>query len=481
MMIRFGVAESTTTSGKYASWMASGYFFGRFITSSQWGAYIDKHGRKKGLLWVLFAVATLTLVFGFCESYWLALAVRIFAGFFNGLSIIGKVLTTECCPEDMKTWSISIISTIWSLGMTCGPFIGSFFYGWIEDKPYLSSAIAVAIMGYILMILSYIYIDETLDYQKDHASKKKEHLTVVKHYQLASTESKDGENSTEIELESQKRSKNDSTIDTSDHITEEESETLSLRTKSPVKRHESLAIVNKITKAVKDAWNKFQEIASIPNVVNLIIIFSVNTFYAAVIGEMVPFWAAAKYKDGGLSFDESDIAQIFIYLSVPQLAIQTFLYPYLQKKFGDYRLLCFGHWAHIPFFLILPYGHWFPEGSYFLMKVWIVFWLFIRNLASFINFSSLQRYTNDTVTGNKRGTLNGIQVTFSSMLQSLGPFIGGWVLSWSMENGFDYPLNYHFTFLLMVLVTFYPLYCIYNLIFWDPEKRRLRGEGDIAV
>ena len=77
---------------------------------------------------VLFCVSTLTLVFGFVTDYWVALAIRVITGTTNGLSIIGKVLTTEGLPEDLKVWSISIISSIWSLGMTCGPFIGSMFY-----------------------------------------------------------------------------------------------------------------------------------------------------------------------------------------------------------------------------------------------------------------------------------------------------------------------------------------------------------------
>jgi MFS family permease len=167
MMVDFRMASTSTESGIYASWMASGYFFGRFLTAPAWGNFLDKQGRKKALLAILGSVSLLTIAFGLTKSYWFALAVRIFSGFFNGLSVVGKVLTTEVCPEELKSWSISIwsisiISTIWSLGMTCGPFIGSLFYDMIPGWPYLAPALAVALMGFTLMILSYFFIDETL-------------------------------------------------------------------------------------------------------------------------------------------------------------------------------------------------------------------------------------------------------------------------------------------------------------------------------
>lgn len=54
-----------------------------------------------------------------------------------------------------------------------------------------------------------------------------------------------------------------------------------------------------------------------PNIAKLIFIFGFNTFYAAVIGEMVPFWVAAKYEDGGLGYDYKDISHIYTFLAIP--------------------------------------------------------------------------------------------------------------------------------------------------------------------
>mmetsp|Transcript_24469 Transcript_24469/g.21648 ORF Transcript_24469/g.21648 Transcript_24469/m.21648 type:complete len:124 (+) Transcript_24469:936-1307(+) len=122
---------------------------------------------------------------------------------------------------------------------------------------------------------------------------------------------------------------------------------------------------------------------------------------------MIPFWVAGDFKDGGLGFDYKDISHIFAILTFPQLILQVFMYPYLQKGRGDFWLLTRGHMAHIPMFMFLPYAHWFGDGAFLEQKLWIVFWMFVRNVASFMNFSSLQRFTNDAIPADKRGKING--------------------------------------------------------------------------
>jgi hypothetical protein len=143
---------------------------------------------------------------------------------------------------------------------------------------------------------------------------------------------------------------------------------------------------------------------------------------------------------------------------------------------GDFWLLSVGHMIHIPMFFFLPFAHSFARDAVWMQSAWIVFWLFIRNFASFMNFSALQRFTNDAITAEKRGKLNGFQITFSSCLQISAPFFGGWVLSWSLKSYRLYPFDYNFVFLLMCIVTVGALSIIYKLKFVDASKLKLRGE-----
>jgi len=432
-MVDFKLVETKTTAGAYASWMASAFFFGRFASATFWGIFIDKYGRKTGLLLILGSVSFLTILFGLSTNFWMALIIRFITGIVNGLSIVGKTLSTEVCPDDMKAWSISVTNTIWALGMTVGPFIGSFFFRWIEGWPYLASAIAVALLGTILAILSNIYFVETLDLSKNKVPKEKE----LKSKKDSFEEEKSIDEESNIHIEKRRLIKDFNSLSRSEQI---------------------------------------KYMFKVPNITKLILIFGINTFYAAVIGELIPFWVAARYEDGGLGFNYKDISHVYLYLTGPQLVLQIFLYPLLQKGRGDFWLLTMGHLAHIPMFLLLPYGHWFPYDARLTQKTWIIFWLFVRNVASFMNFAALQRFTNDAIAADKRGKINGFQVTFSSLLQTTGPILGGAVLSWSMSNGLTYPFNYHFVFILMVLITVGTLSVIYKLEFFDKNRTKLKGE-----
>lgn len=479
MMVDFHVAENETLSGKYAAWMASGYFFARFLSSPFWGKFIDRSGRKRGLIMILGAISTLTLLFGFAQNFWWALSIRLITGFINGLSIIGKVLTTEVCPDDMKAVSISIISTLWSLGMTVGPFFGSFFYEWIPDWPYLASAIAVSLLGYTLMFLSWIYLEETLDENKSKTKDSKPAIALQEkgNFKYATLK--------EDEEEQEEEEKSSETLDQSES-TQTPDKTLEAETEDSkdVKKDSTVVIIQTDQQefASMNRVQQFFYLLKIPNVIPLIFIFSINTFYAAVYGELIPFWAAARYEDGGLEFTVGDISQIFIYLTAPQLLIQIFLYPYLQKKKGDFWVLSVGHIMHIVLFLCIPYAHWIPQNNIGSIKLYLVFWMFVRNLGSFMNFSALQRYTNDSITPQRRGQINGFQIACSSLFQTTGPILGAFVLSWSMEVQRPYPFNYHFVFLVMILITLITLYVIYRrLDFVDKERKKLRGEGGITA
>ena len=470
MMVDFNVAENETLSGKYAAWMASGYFFARFLSSPFWGKFIDKSGRKRGLIMVLGAISTLTLLFGFAQNFWWALSIRLITGFINGLSIIGKVLTTEVCPDDMKAVSISIISTLWSLGMTVGPFFGSFFYEWIPGWPYLASAIAVSLFGFTLMILSWIYLEETLDEKKTVAPKDPKAPVPLQdkgNFKYATLKEDEEE-----EKEADSLDKSEHTVDKTLEI-ESEGSTKDTTIVEVQTEQKDFASMNRI--------EQFFYLLKIPNVIPLIFIFSINTFYAAVYGELIPFWAAARYEDGGLAFSVKDISQIFVWLTAPQLLIQIFLYPFLQKRKGDFWVLSVGHFMHIILFLCIPYAHWFPKENMGSIKAYLVFWMFVRNLGSFMNFSALQRYTNDSITPQRRGQINGFQIACSSLFQTTGPILGAFVLSWSMQVVRPYPFNYHFVFLVMVLITLITLYVIYKLDFVDKERKKLRGENGITA
>lgn len=333
----------------------------------------------------------------------------------------------------MKPWSISVTNTIWSLGMTIGPFIGSSLYNLFPSLPMFASSLAVCLIGCVLIALSAVYFEETLD---------RNNISVTSIYKKAN---------------------------------EIEETTSDIESPSVAKIPLDVAV-----KPNSGGIYEMLDILKLPNVLRIIIIFSTNTFYAAVLVSLIPFWIASNYEDGGLGFKHHDISDIFIYLTLPQLVLQIILYPIVQKRRGDFWLITRGHCAHIPLFFFLPFAHVFGKNSFTIQKAWITFWLFIRNLASFMNFAVLQRYGNDVISSQKRGKMNGIQITFSSFFQIVGTFLGGWLLSWSETNQLSYPFDYHFDFLLMCIVTMIALTIIYQLKFVNDERtNKLVSENNI--
>jgi MFS family permease len=415
MMVNLGMVYSISDSGGYASWMASGFFIGRFISATFWGYFIDKYGRKPGLLIILISVSICSILFGVSTNYYYALFIRLLTGFCNGLSIVGKTISTEICTDEFKSWSISVTNTIWALGGTVGPTIGSYFYQYIKSWPYLTSSIATAWIGTVLAILVYFFFEETLPSVKDSGKGGFKQFDKVNTSGISS--------STEI---------NSATV--------------------PQRQFDSM-----------NKKEQFNYIMDLPNIPKLISIFSINTFYAAVLGELIPFWVAAKYLDGGLNFNYKDISEVYFYLTGPQLVLQIFLYPYIQGSKGDYWLLLVGHLVHIPMFFLLPLAHSFGSEARLPQKAWIVFWMFVRNFASFMNFAALQRLTNDAIDSDKRGKLNGIQLTFSSGLQIAAPILGGWLLSWSMKSYRVFPFDYHLVFYILTLMTIGAIFVIMRL------------------
>jgi MFS family permease len=443
MMTLFNVTSNKSEAGKAASGIFTLFFVGRFISASFWGTFIDKHGRKTGVIIALVSLTICTFLFGLSSNLYYALFIRFITGLCNGLSIIGKTLSTEICPDDMKPWSISVTNTIWSLGMTIGPIIGASTYNRIPTFPILSSSLAVCLMGCLLLVLSIVYFEETL-HTTQHETKE------IQTYNKVANRQEDEIKETTSNLELSK-------------IGDDEDD----NNNTPIPK----------PKATPSAM----EILSVPNVPRIIAIFSTNTFYTSVLVGLIPFWVASRYEDGGLDFQYRDIADVFVYLTLPQLILQTLLYPMIQKRRGDFWLITRGHYAYLPLFFFLPFAHTFGKNAFTIQKIWITFWLFIRNLASFMNFAVLQRYGNDIISPQKRGRMNGIQITFSSLFQILGTFLGGWLLSWSETNNLPYPFNYHLVFLLMCLVTVVIIVVVSGLKFTDKLKTKLIGEETISI
>jgi predicted neutral ceramidase superfamily lipid hydrolase len=94
-----------------------------------------------------------------------------------------------------------------------------------------------------------------------------------------------------------------------------------------------------------------------------------------------------------------------------------------------------------------------------------------------MKFAALQKYGNEVISAQKIGMINDIQITFSSEFQIVGTGLGSILLAWLETNNLSNPFNYHFTFLIMLLITLGIIKITYSLKFVVASKTRMVGQG----
>lgn len=390
-----------------------GYLLGRLVSASLWGILMDKHGRKNVLLAVLLIVPLMTMFLAFTTEYYDCLSLRIIIGFFNGIPVIGKTLCTEICSTEFKSWSVSLVNASWALGLIVGPVFGLHILQKYPVLHYAAPSLAIAIIGGFLAVLSLFIFEETL---------KPEH----QYQQIQSGNNR---------------------------------------------------IVNSIGEL--DARNEYihlSKVLRIHNTAKLSLIFTFTTLVASGFDQLVFHWMGKKYDKGGLAFNYETIYKAYQSLTAIQIILQAVLYPNLQRKYGDYWILRQGHKLLILAVVSIPYTRLFFSQEYPVMLItWVIIWMLVRQAASFMVFCAIQRFTNEIVSGNKRGKLNGCQVGFATSLL-FAQSLGAQIMDWSMSHRNIFPFNYYFVFLLTCGMTAWSLSVVYTLKFIDRNRRRLRGE-----
>lgn len=79
----------------FSGLLISAYAIAEAFTALGWGAISDVYGRKPVALIGLAGVALSSLLFGFAQSYWVALVARLIGGALNGNVAIMQTMVAE--------------------------------------------------------------------------------------------------------------------------------------------------------------------------------------------------------------------------------------------------------------------------------------------------------------------------------------------------------------------------------------------------
>lgn len=167
-----GITDSRTKAGYYAGPIGSVYMLGRALGSFYWGNFIDKYGRKNGLLIALVNIIVNSILFGVCSNYPLILILRGVTGMLAPIPAIAKTVVSEICSKQDAARGMAIFISGWYIGMILGTLIGGVFShpeelglvssGILVDYPYLLPNLICAGMAAITLGLVIGMFRETL-------------------------------------------------------------------------------------------------------------------------------------------------------------------------------------------------------------------------------------------------------------------------------------------------------------------------------
>ncbi|CAI7992238.1 Protein ZINC INDUCED FACILITATOR-LIKE 1 [Geodia barretti] len=109
--------------GKYAGFIASSMFLGRFFGSYAWGALADKKGRKPVVIVSCVLIGLSSAAFGFSVQIYMAVVFRFFVGLFNGVAGTVKAIISESTTNRSQALGMSLIICAFSLGLIMGPAV----------------------------------------------------------------------------------------------------------------------------------------------------------------------------------------------------------------------------------------------------------------------------------------------------------------------------------------------------------------------
>ncbi|EFJ24565.1 hypothetical protein SELMODRAFT_101350 [Selaginella moellendorffii] len=173
MVQDFHVTKSDADIGYFAGWIGSSFMAGRALTGILWGTIADKYGRKPVIFCGIMSIIVFNTLFGLSKSFWMALTTRFLLGTFNGLLGTMTAYATEICSEEHVPFSVSLVGSMWGVGLILGPALGGYlsqpaikypgvFAGTIFDSyPYFLQALVITI--YAVMVLAQLaQLPETL-------------------------------------------------------------------------------------------------------------------------------------------------------------------------------------------------------------------------------------------------------------------------------------------------------------------------------
>lgn len=165
--------------------------------------------------------------------------------------------------------------------------------------------------------------------------------------------------------------------------------------------------------------------------------------------ELVPIYASAPPREGGLGFSTSELAPSLSFGGTVLMLWALFGFPRMLKRFGPVSTCRSGLLGTPPFALLYPLaslvaGHMVPAQVFMFLAMGL------RGIASTNAFTACIILVNQSAPQGTLGAVNGAGQTLASFVRALAPALGG--LSWGWSTALKVPGHQFLPFGFMALV-----------------------------
>ncbi|EJD01298.1 major facilitator superfamily MFS-1 [Fomitiporia mediterranea MF3/22] len=167
-------------------------------------------------------------------------------------------------------------------------------------------------------------------------------------------------------------------------------------------------------------------------------------------------YLVSKYPAGGLNLNAGHFAQLIALMSLASIAYQFYLYPNMgppRGRFSHLAMFRIGSLLYIPAYLTVilyrPLASAEDDGNFFLMAA-LVFSTALRYAGITFTYTAVAILLNYMSPPHILGYANGVAQSIVSFARFLGPVLGGYLWSVSVDGN---PSGYPFGFIVCAGVT----------------------------
>jgi MFS family permease len=453
-MVRGFMPQLSPQEVGYATGALEGIFHvGQLGGAVAWGAFADRFGRRPSMLGGLVGTVVSCLLFGFAQSYSVAMVARLLWGLLNANIGVAKTMLVEVSGPEHQTRAFAMFASVSAFGRLVGPSIGGLlampattiggpFRGvWLwETYPFLLPCLVASSLTFLVLIASWITLTETLPTTSAEVSP-------TRRDELDTASDEEGPVTGTIELAPLHRDGLDSRP--------AEEETTDLIAPPPQSQDEETTGLIASARAGSDARLSWQTLIRDKHVLRATGLYGVISFIGQSSEECLPLTLLNDAAHGGLSMGPPDIGTTNAAVGLPLLFFQLFLYPWIAHRWGVLTVLrtCVVSFA-CALVLVPLITQWFaladPPSR----------WLAGAAASIFLTLSRVPLFpttfvliSNSSPSKMNLALVNGIGQSLCSLGRILGPPLFSAVLAWGTSFQGMWPLNHHLAWDSLALIT----------------------------